>query len=87
MDDDQVHAMQAERRRLEADLFSLETVVSRAKRHRDDMVIDMRRIKNDIARLGVTLQEKEKGMESLEHDITESETEISQIKKKMNLLH
>lgn len=76
----------SEKRRLEAEFFSLESDRTRLTQKIDALGIDMRRTKLDMDHLKISLQEKEVAKSGLDRNLALMDADLATIKKKMNAL-
>lgn len=86
MDGEDEAQKRSEKRRLEAEFFSLESDKSRLKQRIDAMAIDMKRTKLDMDHLKISLQEKEVAKSALDRELALMDADLAAIKKKMNAL-
>lgn len=84
MHDTRDAARQAESRRLQLEMFSLENDRSRQLRKREEVALRVKHIKGEVARLQGDLQAEESALATLDHEIALIGEEISHQKKKMN---
>lgn len=84
MHDTRDAARQAESRRLQLEMFSLENDRSRLLRKRDEVALRVKQVKGDIIRSQGDLQLEETALASLDHEIALLTEEVSRQKKKMN---
>lgn len=86
MDDTEKADHQAHLRRMQSDLYVLESDRGRLQRKYEDALVEVKRIKNALARLAVDQTEKALTVSTLERDIALLDQEMSHHKKKMNAL-
>ena len=75
-----------ERRRLESEMFMLESDRDRHVRRRDEILIDIKRLKSEISRLEASLKDKEAEAIAAEHEVNLTDAELMKVKRKMNSL-
>jgi chromosome segregation ATPase len=86
MNDENTDNKAGERRRLETEIFSFEGEKKSLERKKEALQIEVTRCKREIARLESEQNEKEAAMAALDRSIFDADSEISQLKKKMNTL-
>ncbi len=77
---------QTELRRSQATLFSLQSDRSRFARRQSDLQAEIRRMKLELARLKVSIDEKEAAARSLAREIELIDEELNRTKKHMHTL-
>lgn len=75
-----------ERRKLENEMFVFEGERKSYEHKKEDVLMEMARIRKDIAGLESTLEDLQLKKLNFEHRIFDAEEEMGRIKRKMNLL-
>lgn len=73
-------------RRLESELLILQSDKGKSERQQNDLMMEVKRLRNDAKRLEIVIQEKEAAELKLNREISLIETEITHLKKQMNAL-
>ncbi len=84
MHDTRDAARQAQSRRLQLEMFTLENNRSRLLRKREEVALRVKHMKGEIARLQEDLRSEEFSLDSMDHEIALLGEEINRQKKKMN---
>lgn len=77
---------QTQSRRLQTEMFSLQSDQSRLKRKHEDLVAEIRRLKTELSHLEENREEKETLERSLTREIELGEEAITRVKKQMDRL-
>jgi septal ring factor EnvC (AmiA/AmiB activator) len=72
--------------RLESEMFILQSNKERSVRIRDELAAEIKRLRNDMARLELSIRDKEAAKLRVDHEISATEGEIIHLKKQMNAL-
>lgn len=76
----------AERRRLDAEMFSQQSDHGKMVRGREVAVSDIRRLKSEIGHLKAELEEREEALRKTDRDLALAEAEINHLKRRVNSL-
>lgn len=77
---------QTQSRRLQTEMFSLESDQTRLTRRHDDLIAEIRRLKTEFSHLEENIEEKSALERSLVREIELGEEAITRIKKQMDTL-
>ena len=84
-DEEQSHTI-AEKRHLQYDVFALETEAARAENRHQEGLQEIKRLKNDIARLTMDVASKEVAAQGIAREVADYKNEMVELKKKISLL-
>lgn len=82
--DDQDKARQ--RSAIQREMIMQEADLRRSVNEKANLEVEIRQLKNDEAHIKISLQEKETRLGRLAQDISRAETEMKELKKKLNTL-
>jgi|GEM_PF-7042238 predicted nucleic acid-binding Zn-ribbon protein len=76
----------AMRHRLDAELVALQSDKKRLERGHNDIMTEVKRLKNDLSRLEIAIQEKELSSKKISSELFLVDGDIAKIRKKINMI-